>query len=68
MHAQSHHGHTRSRETGWEYGLYFVLILAISLPTALIRMVLPKRGHGRKFFVTEAWAMARDVTPRIFSA
>ena len=56
------------RAPGIEYGVYFALVLAISLPTALLRMALPKRGQPRRFFLTEAWAMAQRNTPRIFSA
>lgn len=60
-------GPARAKTVNWEYSIYFALILAISLPTALIRMVIPRRGQKRRFFVTEAWSMARDVTPKIFS-
>jgi len=59
---------TRAKQTGWEYPVYFTLIFLISLPTAFVRMVMPSRDRRMKFFVVEAWAMARDVTPRIFSA
>ena len=58
---------TTRKSTNWEYPVYFTLIFLISLPTALIRMVMPSRDRKMRFFVTEAWAMARDVTPRIFS-
>lgn len=59
---------SKSRGAGFEYALYFALILAISLPTALIRQLLPRRGQPRRFFVTEAWAMAQRTTPQIFAA
>jgi predicted membrane channel-forming protein YqfA (hemolysin III family) len=63
------HG-TRARHASrLEYALYFVLILAISVPTAAIRSVMPNRsGHARRFFMAEAWAMAQRVTPQIFAA
>jgi hypothetical protein len=60
--------HRRRQESGWEYSLYFVLILVISIPTALVRSFLPNRtGQPRRFFLAEAWAMARRVTPQIFA-
>jgi hypothetical protein len=40
----------------------------ISVPTALVRSLLPNRGtEPRKFFLAEAWAMAHRVTPQIFA-
>lgn len=60
--------HGRPKTGGLEYNLYFALIFLISLPTALVRMVIPRRGERMRFFVTEAWSMAQAVTPRIFSA
>lgn len=70
MHAQSYHGphHPRARTRGTEYAIYFALIFAISLPSAVVRMAVPRKGQPRRFFLTEAWAMAASVTPRIFSA
>lgn len=51
-----------------EYSLYFGLILAISVPTALVRSLLPRRSPApRRFFMAEAWSMARQVTPQIFT-
>ncbi len=58
---------SRTKDQRWEYALYFVLIFAISLPPAVVRMVVPRKGQARRFFVTAAWAMAQEVTPRIFS-
>ncbi|MEM8788122.1 MAG: cytochrome PufQ [Pseudomonadota bacterium] len=58
----------RSRAPGLEYGIYFAAVFLISLAPALIRMAVPRRGTRRRFFVTHAWAMADEVTPRIFSA
>ena len=52
-----------------EYALYFALVLAISIPTALVRSLLPNRSaEPRRFFLAEAWAMAHRVTPQIFAA
>jgi hypothetical protein len=70
MNAGIHHHGSRIRHASrLEYGLYFVLVLAISVPTALVRSVLPNRsGHARRFFLAEAWAMAQRVTPQIFAA
>ncbi len=66
MSARSHH-HAR-HENQLEYALYFALILAISIPTALVRSVLPaRRSTAQRFFLTEAWAMAGRVTPQIFT-
>jgi len=67
MIARQHALH-RTRGSGFEYGLYFTLVFAISLVPAAARMVLPKEGQPRRFFVTHAWSMAGEVTPRIFSA
>jgi hypothetical protein len=70
MTAQTHHGHGhRPRHaTRLEYALYFTLILFISVPTALVRSVLPNRSaEPRRFFLAEAWAMANRVTPQIFA-
>ena len=68
MEARSNFAHaSRSRSPGFEYGLYFALVFAISLVPAAARMVLPKAGQPRRFFVTHAWSMAGEVTPRIFS-
>jgi hypothetical protein len=67
-HTQSGHAHRVRHANRVEYTLYFVLILAISIPTALARSVLPNRaGAPRRFFLAEAWAMARRVTPQIFA-
>lgn len=71
MTAYTHNGHAhRVRHANrLEYALYFILILAISIPTALVRSVLPNRTAApRRFFLAEAWAMARSVTPQIFAA
>jgi hypothetical protein len=71
MTAQTHHGHAhRVRHASRpEYALYFALILAISIPTALVRSVLPRRDpEPRRFFLAEAWAMAQRVTPQVFAA
>ncbi|MEO0386756.1 MAG: cytochrome PufQ [Pseudomonadota bacterium] len=57
----------RGRQGGLEYSLYFALIFTISLLPALVRMAVPKRGEKRRFFVTHARQMAREVTPMIFS-
>ena len=70
MTAHTHHGHAHRvrHATRLEYALYFVLILAISIPTTLVRSVLPNRGsEPRAFFLAEAWAMAQRVTPQIFA-
>lgn len=70
MTAQTHsgHGHRVRHANRLEYALYFTLILAISIPTALVRSVLPSRGtEPRRFFLAEAWAMAHRVTPQIFA-
>jgi len=66
MNAASHH-HRRRQTQGWEYAIYFALVLVISIPTALVRSFLPDRSGQRRFFLTEAWSMARRVTPQIFS-
>ncbi len=51
-----------------EYACYFTLILMISMPTALVRSVLPDRtAEPSRFFLAEAWAMAQRVTPQIFA-
>ena len=54
------------------YTLSYTLSLHDALPISLVpaaaRMVLPKEGQPRRFFVTHAWSMAGEVTPRIFSA
>ncbi|NNU79350.1 protein pufQ [Halovulum dunhuangense] len=69
MHARSQHlAHARPRSQGFEYALYFALVFAISLIPAAARMVLPRRGQPRRFFVTDAWSRAGEVTPKIFSA
>lgn len=62
------HSLSRAKGSGYEYGLYFTLVFAISLVPAAARMVLPRTGQPRRFFVTHAWQMAGEVTPRIFSA
>jgi hypothetical protein len=70
MTAQSHpgHGHRIRHASRVEYAFYFTLILMISVPTALVRALLPNRGtESRKFFLAEAWAMAHRVTPQIFA-
>ncbi len=70
MTAQTHHGHAnRVRHANrLEYACYFTLILLISIPTALVRSVLPNRTAApRRFFLAEAWAMAQCVTPQIFA-
>jgi hypothetical protein len=70
MTAQTHHGHGHRlrHATRLEYALYFTLILIISVPTALVRSVLPNRSaEPRRFFLAEAWAMANRVTPQIFA-
>lgn len=70
MTAQTHHGHAhRVRHANrLEYAFYFTLILIISIPTALVRSVLPNRtAEPRRFFLAEAWAMAQRVTPQIFA-
>ncbi|WP_112320704.1 cytochrome PufQ [Oceanibium sediminis] len=70
MNARSQHlSAARSRgPSGLEYGVYFTLVFAISLIPAAARMVVPKAGQPRKFFVTDAWARTREVTPMIFSS
>jgi hypothetical protein len=70
MTAQTHSGqaHRVRHASRLEYALYFTLILVISIPTALVRSLLPNRGaESRKFFLAEAWAMAHRVTPQIFA-
>ena len=69
MEARSHYvpAH-RHRSGGLEYSLYFMAVFGISLVPAAARMVVPKRGTPRKFFVTDAWARAREVTPVIFQS
>lgn len=70
MTAQTHsaHGHRVRHASRLEYAFYFTLILAISIPTALVRSLLPNRGtEARRFFLAEAWAMAHRVTPQIFA-
>ena len=62
------HGRRVRHASRVEYALYFTLVLAISLPTALVRSVMPARNSmPRKFFVREAWDMAHRVTPQIFA-
>jgi hypothetical protein len=63
-----HHHHRRRQGAGFEYALYFALVLLISVPTALFRTFLPDpTGRPRRFFLVEAWSMARRVTPQIFA-
>ncbi len=65
---QHGHGHRPRHATRLEYAFYFTLILIISVPTALVRSVLPSRSaEPRRFFLAEAWAMANRVTPQIFA-
>jgi hypothetical protein len=62
------HAHRPRHASRVEYALYFSLILMISVPTALVRSVLPNRTDTpRRFFLSEAWSMARRVTPQIFA-
>ncbi len=62
------HAHRPRHSNRVEYALYFSLILMISVPTALVRSVMPNRsGTPRKFFLSEAWSMAHRVTPQIFA-
>jgi hypothetical protein len=64
----AHTHHRRRQVASWEYAIYFALILAISVPTALVRSFLPNRtGRPRRFFLAEAWSMAQRVTPQIFA-
>ncbi len=58
----------RRERKGLEYGFYFALVFAISLVPALARMIVPPRGRARRFFVTDAWSRAGEVTPMIFQA
>ncbi len=61
----------RRRPEGVEYALYFGLIFIISLPIALVRWVMPRReafGRTRRSILGEAWAMANNATPALFSA
>jgi|GEM_PF-5839397 len=68
MEARSHYvPAAKAQKGGFEYGLYFSLVFAISLVPAAAQMVLPKSGQTREFFVTKAWSMAGEVTPKIFS-
>jgi hypothetical protein len=68
MHADSHHAHRPRHASRAEYAVYFALILVISVPTAMVRSVMPNRtGLPRRFFLAEAWAMAHRVTPQIFA-
>ncbi len=65
----SGHAHRVRHASRLEYALYFVLILMISVPTALVRSVLPNRAaEPWRFFMAEAWAMAQRVTPQVFAA
>jgi hypothetical protein len=68
-HEGPHTGHRMRHASRLEYALYFSLVLAISVPTALVRSLLPNRsGYARRFFLAEAWEMAQRVTPQIFAA
>jgi len=70
MNAEAPGGHGRMprHASRMEYTVYFALILLISVPTALVRALLPNRsGLPRRFFLAEAWDMARRVTPQIFA-
>ncbi len=68
MNADTHHPHGHRHTGRAEYALFFALVLLISVPTALIRSLLPGRSsQSRRFFLAEAWAMARRVTPQIFA-
>ncbi len=68
MNAEPHQPHGHRHAGRAEYALYFSLILLISVPTALIRSLLPNRSaQSRRFFLAEAWAMAQRVTPQIFA-
>jgi len=69
-HADSLHGpaHRPRHASRAEYAVYFALILLISIPTALVRSLMPHRSPApRRFFLSEAWAMAHRVTPQIFA-
>ena len=44
MNADTHHPHGHRHAGRAEYALYFSLILLISVPTALIRSLLPNRS------------------------
>ena len=70
MQVQSHSTAARARHgVSLEYSVYFTLIFLISLPRALLRQLIGRPPYGAsRFFVAQAWAMARMVTPRIFSA
>ena len=69
MEARSQYVSTaKHKSAGLEYGLYFAAVFVISLVPATIQMVIPKAGQGRKFFVTDAWAKAQEVTPMIFQS
>ncbi|MEM7613717.1 MAG: cytochrome PufQ [Pseudomonadota bacterium] len=57
---------SKQKSGGLEYSLYFAAVFAISLVPATVQMIVPKTGQTRKFFVTDAWAKAQEVTPMIF--
>lgn len=62
----SHAGQSRS----FEYGLYFVLVFALSLPGALVRSLVAA-AHGDfagPGLLRRAQARAREITPTIFDA
>ena len=62
---------TRHRkEPGWEYWMYFVPVLALSLPLAALRAagaVLTSDATPRPGILTDAWTRAKDVTTTICS-
>ena len=69
MEARSQYVSTgRQKSGGLEYSLYFAAVFVISLVPATVQMVIPKAGQARKFFLTDAWAKAQEVTPVIFQS
>ncbi|MEM9797606.1 MAG: cytochrome PufQ [Pseudomonadota bacterium] len=63
--------YARSRKApGWEYKMYFVPILALSLPLAVLRAVsaaVQSDPAPRPGILADAWTRARDVTTTICS-
>ncbi|MGB3408312.1 MAG: cytochrome PufQ [Jannaschia sp.] len=62
--------HRSRKEPGWEYWMYFVPILAVSLPLAVVRAAaaaVQSDTSARPGIVTDAWSRARDVTTTICS-
>ncbi len=62
--------HRSRKEPGLEYWMYFVPVLALSLPMAAARAAaaaVTSDMSARPGILTDAWSRARDVTTTICS-